>query len=280
MGSVETTPGFSGGTMALITGMYDKLVGSISKVKLQFIKPLFTGDFSKFKEIFLEEIDLKFFIPLGIGMAIALVTFSKVISYLIEFYPVYTFAFFLGLIISSAYLLYTHMQKQSHISTIISIIISILAFIGAFIFVGLNPIAGNHSLIVIFFSAMISICAFILPGIAGSLVLMFLGQYYYMLDALHSFKIVDIIVFMIGALIGILSFSKLLNYLLEHYKNFTMAFLIGLMAGTLREPCTNIINGLSSAQSFILPPYILCIIFAVIGLLVIPILEKKFNYVE
>jgi len=276
MGSVETTPGFSGGTMALITGIYDKLVHSIGKIKFKFVKPLLTGKFSDFKKVFLDEINFAFFIPLFIGMAIALVSVSKLVSFSIDNFPVYTFSFFIGLIVSSAYILYTHINNIS----VKSIIISIIAFILAFLFVGLNPIAANHSLIVIFFSGMIAICAFILPGIAGAFVLMLLGQYEYMLNVLHNFSIVEIIVFVVGAAIGILSFSKFLDYLLDRYKDYTMAFLIGIMAGTLRIPISHILDNLSSTTSYILPVYVYIIIFVVIGLILIPFLEKKFNYIE
>ncbi|MDR2830693.1 MAG: DUF368 domain-containing protein [Methanobrevibacter sp.] len=274
MGCADAIPGVSGGTIALITGIYDRLVHGIGKIKFGFIKPLIKGDLSGFKDKLINEIDFQLFIPLLSGIAIALITLSKMITYLMDVYPIYTFAFFLGLILASTYILYTHIVKISFKIAIISI----LGFILAYIFVGLNPIAANHSLIVLFFSGMIAICAMILPGISGAFLLLLLGQYEYMLNALHKFHLSEIITFCVGATIGILSFSKLLDYLLENHKEITMSFLIGIMVGTLRLPYDKIQEGLITSSS--LTPLIIAIIVAIVGFMLIIILEKKFNIVD
>lgn len=153
------------------------------------------------------------------------------------------------------------------------------AIIGAaltFIFVSLNPIAANHSLPIIFISGMIAICAMILPGISGSFLLLLLGQYKYMLDALHQLHIVDIIVFVAGALIGILGFSKILNYLLKNHEGVTMAFLIGVMLGSLKVPAVEIANSTGLNFAGLFP----CLIIAVIGFAIIIILETRFDYMD
>ena len=107
MGSADIIPGVSGGTIALITGIYERLVKGISRINFTFLKPLFKGDFKGFKERLVYEVDFELFIPLLIGIAIAFLTLSKVISYLLENQTAYTFSFFLGLILASAYILYT-----------------------------------------------------------------------------------------------------------------------------------------------------------------------------
>ncbi len=266
MGSADIVPGVSGGTIALITGIYERLIYAISKIKFGFLKPLFKANFAEFKEKLLDEIDFELFIPLGLGIGIAFITLAKVISYLLDTHTAYTFSFFLGLILASAYILYTKLEEFN----IKLVIITVIGIILSYIFVGLNPIAANHSLIVIFISGLIAICAMILPGISGSFLLLLLDQYQYMLNALNSRNILEIAVFCIGALIGILGFSKILNYLLEKYESATMAFLIGIMIGTLRLPIMKIT---ATVQGSWIP----CIILAVIAFALIIVLEKKFK---
>ena len=269
MGSADIVPGVSGGTIALITGIYERLISAISSIRFSFLKPLLKGNFTDFKEKLIEEIDFELFIPLILGIGIAFISLAKVISYLLDTQTAYTFSFFLGLILASAYILYTKLDNFN----IKLIIISIIGIILYYIFVGLNPIATNHSLVVIFISGLIAICAMILPGISGSFLLLLLGQYQYMLNALNSRNLIEIFVFGIGAVIGILGFSKLLNYLLERYESATMAFLIGIMVGTLRLPVMKITATIQGS-------WIPCIILALIAFALIIVLEKKFKKEE
>ena len=269
MGSADIVPGVSGGTIALITGIYERLISAISSIRFSFLKPLLKANFSEFKEKLIDEIDFELFIPLILGIGIAFITLAKVISYLLDTQTAYTFSFFLGLILASAYILYTKLENFN----IKLIVISLIGIILSYIFVGLNPIAANHSLIVIFISGLIAICAMILPGISGSFLLLLLGQYQYMLNALNSRNLVEIFVFGIGAVIGILGFSKLLNYLLERYESATMAFLIGIMVGTLRLPVMKITSTIQCS-------WIPCIILALIAFVLIIVLEKKFKKEE
>lgn len=269
MGSADIIPGVSGGTIALITGIYERLVHAISSINFTFMKPLVKGDFSGFKERLLYEIDFELFIPLILGIAVAFLSLAKVINYLLVAQTANTFAFFLGLILASAYILYTKLDGINFkivITTVIGIILS-------YLFVGLNPIATNHSLIVIFFSGLIAICAMILPGISGSFLLLLLGQYQYMLNCLSNLKITEMLVFIVGAVIGILGFSKFLNYLLENHESITMAFLIGVMIGTLRLPIDKITTSLTGS-------WIPCLILALIGFVLIIVMEKRFNYID
>ena len=266
MGSADIVPGVSGGTIALITGIYERLIQAISSIKFSFVKPLLKGDFAEFKTKLFEEIDFELFIPLILGIGIAFLTLAKVISYLLDTQTAYTFSFFLGLILASAYILYTKLDGIN----LKLIIITIIGIILSYIFVGLNPIAANHSLIVIFISGLIAICAMILPGISGSFLLLLLGQYQYMLNALNSLNFVEIIVFVSGAAIGILGFSKLLNYLLKNYESATMAFLIGIMIGTLRLPINQITTNLNGS-------WIICVLLALIAFIIIFVIEKRFK---
>ena len=272
MGSADIVPGVSGGTIALITGIYERLIYSISKINFKFIKPLVKLDLKGFWNELLDEIDFAFFIPLVLGIGIAMLTLAKVITYCMDVHTALTFSFFLGLIIASAYVLLKKIPKLG----IKHIIFTVIGLVLAYIFVSLNPIAANHSLPVLFISGMIAICAMILPGISGSFLLLLLGQYEYMLTALHELHFTEIIVFIVGAFIGILGFSKLLNYLLKNYEEYTMAFLIGVMLGTLKIPVVNI----ASNVAFTIPALLPCIIVAVIAFTIIIIMETQFNYIE
>ena len=272
MGSADIVPGVSGGTIALITGIYAHLVEAISNIKFGFIKPLFKGDFKGFWNQMLEEIDFKFFIPLILGIGVAFLTLAKVVTFCMDNYTAWTYSFFLGLIIASAVILF---KKLNEIN-LKNILFAILGAVLTYAFVSLNPIAANHSLIVIFISGMIAICAMILPGISGSFLLLLLGQYKYMLNALHQLHFTEIIVFVVGALIGILGFSKILNYLLKNHDKITMAFLIGVMLGSLKVPVVEVANSVGLNLFGLLP----CLIVAIIGFVLIIVLETRFDYIE
>lgn len=269
MGSADIVPGVSGGTIALITGIYERLVHAISSINFTFVKPLLKGDFKGFKSRLLYEIDFALFVPLILGIVIAFLTLAKVINYLLIYQTAYIFSFFLGLILASSYILYTKLDNLDFRL----IIVTVIGIVLSYIFVGLNPIQANHSLPVLFISGIIAICAMILPGISGSFLLLLLGQYQYMLNSLISLNFAEIITFVVGAIIGILGFSKILNYLLENHETVTMAFLIGVMIGTLRLPFDKITSTLTGS-------WIWCIVYAVIGLVLIIVLERKLNYLD
>ena len=207
-----------------------------------------------------------------LGIGVAFLILAKVVTYCMDVHTALTFSFFLGLIIASAVILFRKISKMNFKHVIATVIGLILTYI----FVSLNPVAGVHSLIVLFFSGMIAICAMILPGISGSFLLFLLGLYEYMLTALHEFHFSEIIVFVIGALIGILGFSKILNFLLKNYEEITMAFLIGVMLGSLKVPAVEIVKSVSMNLSGLIP----CIVIAVIGFILIIVLETRFDYID
>lgn len=272
MGSADIVPGVSGGTIALITGIYGHLIEAISNIKFGFIKPLLKGDLNGFVNQLFEEIDFKFFIPLVLGIGVAFLTLAKVVTYCMDVHTAVTYSFFLGLILASAVILFKKIERIN----ITHILFAVIGFIFTYVFVSLVPLEGNHSLLVIFISGMIAICAMILPGISGSFLLLLLGQYEYMLTALHQFHIVDIIVFVVGAVIGILGFSKILNFLLKRYEEITMAFLIGVMLGSLKIPAVEIMTSAGLNFAGLFP----CLIIAIIGFSLIIILETRFDYIE
>ena len=267
MGASDIMPGISGGTIALITGIYDKLIGAISNVKLMFIKPLLKGNLSEFKRQLCDEIDFPFFIPLGLGVVAAMLLMASIITFLLGNYAAYTYSFFGGLILASIYVLY----KQLDAFNIKAITTTIIFAILAYMFVGLNPMQASHSLIVLFISGFIAICAMLLPGISGSSLLLLLGQYEYMINALHQISIVEILVFVVGAVLGLMSMSRVIKYMLNNHKQLTVATLIGIMLGSLRIPLDNILL----AQTASIP---LCIIIAIVAMAIVIFVEVKYNF--
>ncbi|MBO7719173.1 MAG: DUF368 domain-containing protein [Methanosphaera sp.] len=267
MGASDIMPGISGGTIALITGIYDKLIASISNIKLLFLKPLIKGDFNGFKNQLFEEVDFEFFIPLALGIALAMILMAGVINFLLGNYAGYTYSFFAGLILASICILY----KQLDAINIRAITTTIIFAILAYLFVGLNPMQASHSLPVLFISGFMAICAMLLPGISGSSLLLLLGQYEYMIAVLHRISIVEIIVFIAGAGCGFMLMSRIIKYLLENHKQLTVAALMGIMLGSLRVPMQNIVTG----DMFSL---IICLVIGIIGMLIVLFVDAKFNY--
>lgn len=267
MGASDIMPGISGGTIALITGIYDKLIGSISNIKLLFLKPLFKGDFKGFKKQLFEEIDFNFFIPLGLGIALAMLLMAGVINYLLGNYAAFTYSFFAGLILASIFILYKQLDALNIKAIATTIIFAVLGFL----FVGANPIQAAHSLPILFISGFAAICAMLLPGISGSSLLLLLGQYEYMIEVLHKLSIIEIIVFVFGAAVGFMAMSRIIKYLLENHKQVTVAALIGIMLGSMRVPAQHII----SVDGFSL---LICLIIGIIGMVIVLAVETKFNY--
>ena len=245
MGTADIIPGVSGGTIALITGIYERLVHAISSIDLRFISRFIKRDFDGAKKN-IRNIDFQLFIPLLIGIALAIILMSRVMDYFLQNFEAPTYAFFFGLILASAVLLYPKIEGLS----LKILLFSAAGFLFGFFFAGLDPLQTGDSLSIplpiVFLSGMIAICAMILPGISGAFILLFLGMYDYMIDVLKNLQFLEIFVFIFGALIGILAFSRVLNYILRKYKSYTLAFLIGLMLGALRLLYENIESSIDS----------------------------------
>jgi len=241
MGTADIIPGVSGGTIALITGIYERLVHAISSIDLRFISHFIKRDFDGAKKS-IRNIDFQLFIPLLVGIGLAIILMSRVMDYFLQNFEAPTYAFFFGLILASAVLLYRKVEGFS----VIIMLFSITGFLVGFFFTGLATLQIGHSLPIIFVSGMIAICAMILPGISGAFILLLLNQYEYMLSVLKDFQFLEIFIFIIGALIGILAFSRLLDRVLRKYKSYTLAFLIGLMLGALRLLYENVESSIDS----------------------------------
>ncbi|HEC87351.1 MAG TPA: DUF368 domain-containing protein [Thermoplasmatales archaeon] len=248
MGSADIIPGISGGTIALITGIYDDLVFTIKSIDPRFLVypflALYKRDYLKMAKKTFFSIDFKFLLPLVSGITTAFLILAQIIHFMLANYDIYVYSFFLGLIIASAAILYIRMEKRN----LLYLIPLTLGILLAYVFLSLSEIQLNHSLPVIFVSGIVSICAMILPGISGAFIMLLLGQYNYMINALKSFSVIPITVYLSGAVMGIISFSHVLSFLIKRYRFVTLSFLIGIMIGGLKRPldrlliCSNLFS--------------------------------------
>lgn len=227
MGAADAVPGVSGGTIAFISGIYEELISTISNVNLSLFKTLF----SKGLKAFWQQVNGNFLTALVLGIVVSFVSFMRLAKYLLEHHPILIWSFFFGLIVASIYFVGKQITKWN-IAVITSLILGACI---AFYVTTLPALATNNNNWYLFLAGAIAICAMILPGISGSFILIILGAYKTLSDALHDFDVKKIIIFSLGALIGLLSFSRVLKWLFKHYHNITLALLTGFIFGSLNK---------------------------------------------
>lgn len=225
MGAADVVPGVSGGTIALMTGIYPRLINAIASVDIQCMKFLFGGRFKQFWN----HIDGNFLLPLLLGIMTAFALLAHSIKYAIANHPVPTWSFFFGLIIASAIHIIQNISNKKWIQ-FLWMIPGIIAgyWIGSLISI---PFPSNE--IAVFIAGTIAICAMILPGISGSFILLLLGMYETLISAVADHELSILAIFAGGAVIGLVIFSRLIKWVLEKFYNITLLFLSGLMLGSL-----------------------------------------------
>lgn len=227
MGAADVVPGVSGGTIAFITGIYEELINSIKNIDLQALKLLFSFRFADFWK----KINGNFLISVVAGIAISIFSLARLMTWLLENHPIYIWSFFFGLIIASSVLVAKEI-RQWNILTVIALAAGICA---AYIITVMTPAETPDSWWFIILSGAIAICAMILPGISGAFILLLMGKYTYILGAVSNLNIGVLLLFIIGAAAGIISFSHLLSWLLKNYHNLTVSLLTGFMLGSLNK---------------------------------------------
>ncbi len=227
MGAADAVPGVSGGTIAFISGIYEELISTISNIK----PPLFKTLFKEGLKPFWKALNGNFLLALVSGIIVSFVSFMKLAKYLLENHPVLIWSFFFGLIIASIYFVGKQITKWS-VGTIIALILGAAI---AFFISTLPSMENSGSNYFLFIAGSIAICAMILPGISGSFILIILGAYKMLSDAIHDIDIKKLIIFSLGALVGLLSFSHLLKWLFKNYHNITLAILTGFIFGSLKK---------------------------------------------
>ncbi len=265
MGCADIVPGVSGGTVAFIAGIYTSLLEAIKSFNLDALR-LALG--LKIREL-LAHIPLAFLLTLGIGIVSAILLLSNALGTALELYPTYVFAFFGGLIAASIVAIAVKIRWSAP-----TLIAFVIAAVFAFFLVGLNPLQdANHSAPVLFFSGMIAICAMILPGISGSFILLILGQYRFILEAVRTFDVISVVSVAAGCVVGILGFSRVLSWLLDRYEALTIAALVGFMLGSLRKIWDEAVIGLELIPEFGATEIALTLVLIVIGFVLVSVID-------
>ena len=227
MGAADVVPGVSGGTIAFITGIYDTLLESIRRVN-----PSLIGIWRRegFKAAF-AHINGTFLILLLSGILTSIFTLARVITWMLHTHPIPLWSFFFGLIIISV----IHMFKQVEQWNVGRVIAVIAGTAFAYGITVLHPLTMEPTYLNIVIAGSIAICAMILPGISGSFILLLMGMYGPILAAAKTVDVVTLGLFATGCVIGLLSFSHVLSWVLRHYRDIALTFLTGLMIGTLSK---------------------------------------------
>ena len=227
MGAADVVPGVSGGTIAFISGIYEELLETINSVNFGVLKTLKNNGI----KTAWKSINGNFIVTLFLGIGISIASLAKLISYLLEAHPILIWSFFFGLVLAS--IVYVGKQVRSwNAGAIVSLTIGTGV---AFWITILPPLSSSNELWFIFVSGMIAICAMILPGISGSFILLLMGSYQTVLEAVKDKNLLTIGVFIFGAVIGLLSFSRVLKWMFSKYHDFTIAILTGFLIGSLNK---------------------------------------------
>jgi len=228
MGAADVVPGVSGGTIAFIVGIYDELINSIKSINLESLKLFFSGKWATFWK----KINGNFLFFLLAGIGISVFSLAKLITWLLVNQPILVWSFFFGLVLASTWFVSKDIKEWKNWKTWVAFVIGAVV---AFYITVATPAETPSNLLFIFLCGAIAICAMILPGISGSFILVLLGKYFFIMDAVKTLDVVVIAVFGAGVCIGITSFSHILSYALAHFRNITLAVLTGFMLGSLNK---------------------------------------------
>ena len=269
MGAADAVPGISGGTIALLLGIYEELITTIGNINLSLFKELNNGFYSFWKKL-----NGSFLLSLIIGIGISLITFIKLTAYLFDKYPILIWSFFLGLVLATIFVIYKLVKSWNYINLIFVITSTFISFyIGS-----INIIADIEvNLAYIFTCGIIAASAMIIPGISGALILVILGLYSTIINAVNNLEYDKIVTFALGAIIGLLSFSKIIKWMFDKNSSRTYSILLGFVIGSLSEvwPWKSELGENILPSSYIGENYLFySIILISIGFLLIFLVEK------
>jgi len=227
MGAADVIPGVSGGTIAFISGIYEELINSIKSVNLDALRILFKTGLPSFWKA----VNGNFLLALVAGIFLSVFSLAKGLKLLLDNEPVLIWSFFFGLVVTSAFYVAKKITKWNAVNVISVVLGAVIAFVITII----TPTETTDAYWFLFLSGAIAICAMILPGISGSFILLLLGKYEFILTAVTEFDLIIIFIFGAGAIVGLLSFSNLLSWLLKNFHNITISVLAGFMIGSLNK---------------------------------------------
>lgn len=283
MGAADVVPGVSGGTIAFISGIYEELITSINGINLSLLSTLRKDGF----RAFWKNLNGNFLLAVVSGIALSVASLARLISWLLETKPVLLWSFFFGLVLASIALVAKAIGRW-HLGTVTMFIIGAVT---AWFVTSLPPIDNTAGLPFLFLSGALAICAMILPGISGAFILVLLGSYKTVLDAVHQRDFMVLGTVALGALFGLLSFARLLKWMFAHYKNSTLALLTGFILGSLNKiwPWKRVLETRAYGEKIIPireenispfhydgdPQLVFAILLAILGFSIIFILEKQ-----
>ena len=226
MGAANVIPGVSGGTMALVMGIYERLINSINQLNFNTLKKIFiTRDFKSFAK----DTDLFFLISITVGIFLSIFTLSILLEFLFESHKILVLSYFFGLIFASVFFVGKTIKKYTSLSIFLFLIGFLIA--GGMVFI--SPSSSNSSFLFLIISGAIAMCSMILPGLSGSFVLLLLGNYELIICAINDLNFTILIPFGIGALSGIILFAKFLQFIFKKFRNNTISLLTGFIFGSL-----------------------------------------------
>ncbi len=226
IGTANVIPGVSGATIAIITGVFERLINAIKSFDMTAARQLCSG---RFKE-FAKHTDLSFLAPLMMGVLVAILSLAKLLEYLFSDYPVYIWAYFFGLILASVYFVGKTVKQWTPVNCLLCL--GGIAFAVALTYA--NPAVENSHPLYVFLCGIIAICSMILPGISGSFILILMGNYELIVfEGISGFKLGLLLPFLVGCGIGLVGFSHILSAIMKHFKYQTIATLTGFITGSL-----------------------------------------------
>lgn len=226
MGAADVVPGVSGGTMAFIMGVYAQLIEAIRSFDLDLVKRLLRFDIRGA----LDQVPWRFLLALGSGIGLSILTLAHLVSWLLENQRPLLYSLFFGLVLASIVAVARDVRWSP--TTVLGLVVGTAL---AFWLVGRVPVAMPNDPLTLFLSGSVAICAMILPGISGSFILLILGQYAYVLEAVKALDVIALLPLAAGCVVGILGFARVLSWLFVHYEQLTITLLVGLMIGSLRK---------------------------------------------
>ena len=227
MGAADVVPGVSGGTIAFITGIYQELLDAIKSVDKLAIQTLLRFEFAKFWKM----INGNFLLVLFLGVATSIISIAKLVTSLLENYPIRVWSFFFGLILISAPLVLREIRKWN-LGAVTALVFGIVV---SYALTVLTPSQTPEALWFIFIAGALAICAMILPGISGAFILLLIGKYEFIINAVIQLNIPVILIFIAGCVTGLLLFSRVLSWVLQNHHTITIAMLAGFMLGSLNK---------------------------------------------
>lgn len=226
MGAANVIPGVSGGTIALITGIFERLINAIKSFDLKAIKLVFKGQLKDFAK----HVDLYFLLAVFFGVGLAIISLARLFEFLFVHYPVFIWSYFFGLILASVFFVGRTVSKWSLSVIIIFIVGTALAVLLSL----LKPAVENDNLIYLFACGIVAACSMILPGISGSFVLVLMGNYQLvMINAVNQLNLAVLAPVVVGAAFGLIAFSYILSWIFKKYRDHTISVLTGFIFGSL-----------------------------------------------